>query len=332
MRLDAFDACFIQAVRFRSALIQEPNHNGAFRLFNGFTEGIPELVVDVLAKTAVIHDYSDTGMENFQLQHIQERILDALPFCKAIVLKFRRNADCSTRNGQLLYGVKADERICEYGITYAVDLFRNRDNSFYADTRFLRKYLLETSRDKRVLNTFAYTGSLGVAAFAGGAADVVQTDLSGKFLELGQRSCHCNAIHFDKHNFMVGNFFPVVAKLKKAGALFDMVILDPPFFSKTDRGVVDLANEPLRLINKLRPRVADDGQLIVVNNSLFLSGMQFLNALDSICDGEYLTRTEIIPIPEDFTGFDPEYQRYYQVDPYPFNHPTKIVVLKVKRK
>ena len=37
-------------------------------------------------------------------------------------------------------------------------------------------------------------------------------------------------------------------------------------------------------------------------------------------------------IPEDFTGFDPEYRRYYQVDPYPFNHPTKIVVLKVKRK
>ena len=59
-----------------------------------------------------------------------------------------------------------DRKIKEHGVWYAINLTINRDTSLYLDTRNLRKWLIENLKDKSVLNTFAYTGSFGVAALA----------------------------------------------------------------------------------------------------------------------------------------------------------------------
>lgn len=75
-----------------------------------------------------------------------------------------------------------DERIREWGVEYAIDLQLNRDSGFYLDNALLRKWLIDHCEGKRVLNTFSYTGSLGMAALAGGAIRIVQTDLNEKFL------------------------------------------------------------------------------------------------------------------------------------------------------
>ena len=138
-----------------------------------------------------------------------------LPFLTAVILKNRAAHSYAEKNGVLLYGVKPDDRIKENGVTYALDLMMNRDNSFYADTRYLRQYLLTHAKDWDVLNTFAYTGSLGVAAAAGGAASVLQTDLSDKFMQTAKRSLSMNKIYFTNKNFLAGNFFPVISRLKR---------------------------------------------------------------------------------------------------------------------
>jgi len=323
-RLDA-------AISFRRELL-DPPHTGAFRLFNGFTEGAPNLGIDLFAGTAVCLDYSGPEDEPFEPEAVAALLRERLPWLTAILWKKRDAADRAERNGVLLHGAQPDEKIVEHGITYAIDLRLNRDQSFYADTRNLRQWLAESMRGKRLLNTFAYTGSLGVAAAAGGAARVVQTDLSKRFLALAERSYRLNDLKFDRKDFLIGDFFPVVARLKREGQLFDCVILDPPFFSRTAKGRVDCAAEPAALVNKVRPLVADGGKLVVVNNSLFLSGGDFLAALDALCDGTYLKRELLLPVPADFTGCDPEYRRSYRADPAPFNHPTKIAVLAVARK
>ena len=320
-----------RAVEFRKSRLKEP-HDSAFRLVNGFTEHLPGLVIDIFAKTAVLHDYSADGEFERNPDPLKTFLLENLPWLKAIVLKKRNSESAAEKNGVLIHGTKPDTRIREHGIAYAVDLRMNRDNSFYADTRLLRKWLIDNMAGRSVLNTFAYTGSLGVAALGGHASEVIQTDLSDKFLALAGRSCSMNAFHYTGKNFIAGNFFPVVSRLKKEARLFDCVILDPPFFSKTVQGTVDLEYEPLSLINKVRPLVSDGGYLVVVNNSLFLSGEEFLSGLDGICDGTYLRRETILPVPDDFTGFDPDYLQAYASSPAPFNHPTKIVILRVARK
>ena len=316
------------ALQRRQSLIAEsdPLHRGACRLFNGFTEGNSDLVIDLMGRTAVIHDYGKTALDEC---YVRSFLLENLDFLRAIILKIRNSTVDSERCGRLIYGEKADTFIEEHQVRYAVDLFMNHDNGFYADTRNLRQYLLENMQNKSVLNTFAYTGSLGVAAAAGGASMVLQSDLSNKFLQTAYRSASLNGLTFTRKNFKFGDFFPVVSALRKEQAKFDCVIVDPPFFSRTAKGVIDQANNPLGVINKVRPLVAAGGVLIAVNNSLYLSGSEFQAKLESICSDKYLAIEKFIPIPEDYCFCSDPAQRYYPADPAPFNHPTKIAVLRV---
>jgi 23S rRNA (cytosine1962-C5)-methyltransferase len=182
-----------------------------------------------------------------------------------------------------------------------------------------------------VLNTFAYTGSLGVAALAGGARRVLQIDRSSKFLQLAQKSAAANHLDLSKMSCKAVDFFVAVGQLKQRRELFDMVILDPPFFSITEKGRVDLAVESGRLINKVRPLIRDGGHLVVVNNALFLSGRDFITSLEELGKGGFLTLKERIDIPQDFTGYEGTKLLNSPVDPAPFNHSTKIAVLYVRK-
>ena len=281
---------------------------------------LPKLVVERYAGTWVFIDHSNNGDYRGAVSALAGEVPGALLY------KWRNSKNFRERNGIIISGTP-DGEIVENGVKYAVDLVLNQDTSFYADTRNLRKYLLENSSGKRVLNTFAYTGSLGVAALAGNADHVVQTDLSGKFLALAKRSLALNGLDAGKMEVVEGNFFPVVSAFKKSGRLFDTVILDPPSFSQSNKGTVDLLKQPVALVNKVRPIVADGGEIIMVNNALYLSGAEFIAAADELCDGKYLFKDDIIDIPEEFCG-----DLSAVADPAPFNHPTKIIRFKVRRK
>jgi 23S rRNA (cytosine1962-C5)-methyltransferase len=254
----------------------------------------------------------------------------SLNWLRAGIVKTRNGKTQEKKRGTLLFGADPDKKIKEHGIWYAIDLTMHRDASFYLDTRQLRKWLIENTRGKTVLNTFAYTGSLGVAAIAGGAARVVQTDLSRQFLNLAKDSYSLNGFPIHKQDFIAQDFFPTVARLKSARQLFDCVMIDPPFFSTTARGKVDLLNESARLINKVRPLVNNGGSLVAINNAVFLSGRDYMQTLEDLCKDGYLNIRELIPVPQDFIG---NHQAGGPItDPAPFNHSTKIAVLDVKRK
>ncbi len=208
----------------------------------------------------------------------------------------------------------------------------NRDASLYLDTHNLRKWLIENTQGKTILNTFAYTGSLGVAALAGGAERVVQHDLNRQFLNAAKTSYTLNGFPINKQDFIATDFFTLVGRLKRANQTFDCVVIDPPFFSTTPKGKVDQVNESARLINKVRPLINDGGQLIAINNALYVSGQEYMRTLEELCQDGYLRIKELIPIPEDFTGYVDTRVGMPITDPAPFNHSTKIAVLEVRRK
>jgi 23S rRNA (cytosine1962-C5)-methyltransferase len=89
-------------------------------------------------------------------------------------------------------------------------------------------------------------------------------------------------------------------------------------------------NESARLINKVRPLVSDGGRLIAINNALFVSGKDYLRTLEELCKDGYLEILELIPVPDDYIGFNRVGQPI--TDPAPFNHSTKMAVLEVRRK
>ena len=320
------------ALSARADLFDE-RHEAALRLFNGFYEGCPDLVIDLYARTLLFHNYADPPEDGLPLVDAARLYLrSSLPWARTVVLKTRNSPDPAERRGRVLEGESPDRKIREYGLWYALDLTMNRDASLYLDTRNLRKWAIDNLAGKTVLNTFAYTGSLGVAALGGGAQRVVHLDLKRSFLNVAKTSYTLNGFPIHKTDFIRSDFFPGVARLKRSGELFDCVFLDPPFFSSTDRGTVNLVAEGVRLINKVRPLVADGGWLVTVNNALFLSGREYMSMLEELCADGYLHLESLIPVPEDFTGYSETRADDFITDPAPFNHPTKIAVLRVKRK
>jgi 23S rRNA (cytosine1962-C5)-methyltransferase len=309
-----------------------PGFTETFRLFNGFYEGLPGLIIDRYGQTLLITDHSLAGEHREIVEVIATWALEHINGLTSVLLKQRQQSDERLRNGVLLVNGRLPDSIKEYDIAYALDLQMNQDASFYLDTRNLRHWLLKHMSNKRVLNTFAYTGSLGVAAGAGGAQQVTQTDLNGLFLDLARKSWELNQLDPQKHKLIPGDFFRIAGRMRHAQQLYDCVVIDPPFFSTTPAGRVDLQQKTIPLVNKVRPLVAHEGYLVVINNALFLSGSDFMAELQKLCSSDYLEFEEIIPVPVDITGYPETIVDAPPVSPAPFNHPTKIAILRVYRK
>jgi 23S rRNA (cytosine1962-C5)-methyltransferase len=306
---------------------------GALRLFNGFLEGLPGLAVDLYARTLVIFNHCDPPQEGEPfVQTALGFYRGALPWLRAAVVKTRRAGELAARRGALIWGEAPDRRIEEHGVWYALDLLAQQDAGFYLDTRLLRRWAVQNLTGKTALNAFAYTGSLGVAARAGGAERVVHLDLKREYLNQAKASYALNGFPVQRADFLAGDFFSAVSRLKRAGALFDCAFLDPPFFSQTAGGVVDWAGQSRRVINKIRPLVAGGGWLAVVDNALYLSGADFLASLEALCADGYLSIETLLPVPPDCTGYAHTVRAAAPADPAPFNHSTKIALLRVSRK
>lgn len=311
----------------------DQRHRSALRLFNGFLEGCPALAADLYAGTVVLYNYADPPERGLELVAAAHALLrQRLPWVHTAILKTRHTRDPAEQQGLLYDGSTPDTRVEEHGVRYAVELTMNRDASLYLDTRNLRRWLSEHMRGRRVLNTFAYTGSLGVAAMAGGAARVVQLDRNRRFLNVAKTSYTLNGFPIHKADFVAEDFWPAASRLRRSGELFDCVLTDPPIFAATEAGVVSLTQNYTRVINKVRPLIADGGVLVAINNALFLSGRDYMAMLEALCADGYVSIGELIAAPPDFAGYGPPPPGAFVADPAPFNHPTKIAILHIRRK
>jgi 23S rRNA (cytosine1962-C5)-methyltransferase len=322
----------------RTALLSRPldinsDHRSAMRMFNGFLEGYPEMAIDRFADTFVVYNHSsEPGLLLPEISTLQSLLMEMFPWTRCIVLKERYSSKVESRNGQIIFGSHTADWIEENRIKYALDLTLNQDASFYFDTRNLRTWLITHAMGWKVLNTFAYTGSLGIAALAGGASQVVQTDRNHRFLQLAEKSCERNEFQKEKHKIVVGDFFKITGQFRHKKEVFDCVIVDPPYFSTSSKGTIDLQAQSKRVLNKVRPLIGNNGYLIAINNSLYLSGKDYLTSLKELTSDGFVSIEEIIPVPEDATGYPRTILSSPPVDPSPFNHSTKIVILQVKKK
>lgn len=322
-----------RALAAREPLL-DPKHEGALRLFNGFTEGDPNLVVDLYGKTVVLFDHAEGSAGEGAVGEALEIVRARFPWITAAVWKPRNAPTADEKKGKLLLGAEKDltRAIRENGVRYAVSLLLHRDATFYLDTRELRAWAKRTLAGKLVLNCFAYTGSLGVAARAAEAAEVVHVDKNRAFLNVAKDSYVLNGWPISRPSFVAADFFDFVTRAKRAERLFDCVFLDPPFFSKTTFGRVDIAQQVHRTINKVRPLVGDGGSLVVVDNALFLSGAEYEKSLEALCADGYLSLEDRIAVPADVVGLAREGAPAWPTDPAPFNYPTKIALLRARRK
>src|SRR5262249_2719780 len=104
-----------------------------------------------------------------------------------------------------------------------------------------RRFVRQT-KPKRLLNCFAYTCSFSIAAASVGA-QTVNVDLSKKSLARGKENFALNSLPPNEHKFIADDVMLILPRLARKGEKFDMIILDPPTFSRSHRGRVFHAEE-----------------------------------------------------------------------------------------
>jgi len=308
----------------------DAEHRCAVRLFNGFSEGCPDLVIDLYGTTAVLHNHADPPAKGeANIQPAWEALTADLPWIDAALVKNRCSRVSQERQGVALSSSPLTDRVREQGAWYALDLLLHQECTLHLDTRNLRSWASNKLRSQTVLNTFAYTGSLGVAALVGGARRVVQLDRSHRFLDHAQKSYRLNGFPVDPDAFVCADFFRATGGMRRRKQVFDCVFLDPPFFSTTPAGTVDMQRESAVLVNKVRPLVKPGGTLAAVNNALFVSGSTYMRELEALGRDGHLEVLELVPVPEDYIGMVAKMSVPAITDPSPFNHSTKIAILRV---
>lgn len=318
-----------RAARLQDASLQNLQ---AVRLFNGYHEGHPGLLIDRYCGLLLISNHNPESIADTPLvDQIYEFYTQNQVGISGYLLKERRSPDSAARRGLARFPGELPGEISENGVNYALDLRLNQDDSFYLDTRSLRAWLKDNLGGKSVLNCFAYTGALGVAALAGGACHVTQTDLNANWLNLAEKSAALNGVQ-DKQTLLAGDFFRIVGRLKAQQALFDCVIIDPPLFSRSRAGEVDLLGRWTSLVNKARPLIGHEGWLVAVNNALYLPGEELLQEWTRMTKPGYLEIALVADITADITGYQSTVVNAPPTDPKPYNHPTKITILRAYRK
>jgi 23S rRNA (guanine2069-N7)-methyltransferase len=155
----------------------------------------------------------------------------------------------------------------ENGLKFLVNLSDYLDSGLFLDHRITRQMVREESKNKKLLNLFAYTGSFSVYAAAGGAAEVVTVDLSNAYLDRAKRNMELNG--FGRSAAYSYERVDVREYIKTIPAnYFDLVILDPPTFSNSKRmeGFFDVQRDHVEMINDCLAGMNNTGVLYFSTN------------------------------------------------------------------
>ncbi|MGJ8696734.1 MAG: class I SAM-dependent methyltransferase [Verrucomicrobiaceae bacterium] len=165
-----------------------------------------------------------------------------------------------------LYGELPSQPIAtETGLHYHLSLDRNQNHGFFLDMKPGRDWIRAHASGKRVLNLFAYTCSLSVAALAGGADSVVNLDMASGALATGRKNHHLN---FDpatcqRASYLPHDLFKSWGRLVR-GAPYDLVVIDPP----SNQGKSFKAeNHYPKILRRLPELLTDESQILACLNA-----------------------------------------------------------------
>jgi 23S rRNA (cytosine1962-C5)-methyltransferase len=188
-----------------------------------------------------------------------------------IFLKLRQRKPGRLGQYQKFDEVQHEFVVEESGLKFIINLSDYLDTGLFLDHRLTRERVREESKDKKVLNLFAYTGSFSVYAAAGGASEVVTVDLSKTYLNWAERNFRLNEFEIAPSARSGGVFIHADAMqyLKTLPANhYDLIIMDPPTFSNSKRmdDFLDIQRDHVELINDCLHSLKEGGVLYFSTN------------------------------------------------------------------
>jgi 23S rRNA (cytosine1962-C5)-methyltransferase len=192
--------------------------------------------------------------------------------------------------------------VMENGVRFWIDFTAGYSQGIFLDQRDNRAEMRKRGRGLRVLNCFAYTCGFGVAAGLGGA-ETVNIDLSKRYLEWGRRNYESNGIEAGGHEFIYGEVLNWLERFARKGRRFDLVILDPPTFSRDKEGRIFTVEAGFaKLVRAAEGVLGETGGLFCSTNQRGLTGEGFRRLIGQGLARPEGWRMEERGMPGDFTG------------------------------
>ena len=227
------------------------------RLIFAESDRLPALIVDSFGDTLVVQCLA-LGMERFLPD-----VVDALAeIVKPKGIWARNDVPVRRKEGLpmttgLLWGEVPDRvEMTENGIRFLVDVKEGQKTGFFLDQKENRAAIAPFVKDQRVLDCFTHTGSFALHAGHYGAAEVTGVDISDYACAFAAENAALNGLQ-DRVRFVAANAFDLLSEASRSGEAYDVIILDPPAFTKT-RAAIESARRGykeinLRALKMLRP-------------------------------------------------------------------------------
>ncbi|BCL77063.1 SAM-dependent methyltransferase [Jeongeupia sp. HS-3] len=275
------------ALSARTSLISKlhAEQTNAYRLFHGSVEGEPGLTIDRYGDLVLVQSFHE-ALEAEELAAIEAfygRHFDGMP----VVYNDRSQPNSRIANKlstEQLDFATTPHIAQEMGINYRIQArHAGQDPWLFLDLRAGRRRVMKEAKGKTVLNLFAYTCGIGIVAAKAGASLVTNVDFAESSLLIGKENSRLNGLGhtlryvecdafaalrqysgLGQPRVVRGKRLPPFPKLEKTA--FDLVFLDPPRYSKSIFGVVDLVNDYSAVFKPALLSTAEGGTLICCNN------------------------------------------------------------------
>ena len=236
---------------------------GSCRVIFGEADFLPGLVVDKFSDVLVVQSLA-LGIDRLkdQIVELLKEVL-AADGIKIRGVYERSDAKVRRQEGMELYkgfigeAFDTNVEIEENGVRYMVDVKDGQKTGFFLDQKYNRKAIQHLCKDAKVLDCFTHTGSFALNAGYGGAKEVTGVDASELAVEQAILNSKLNGME-DRVKFICRDVFELLPELEEKGEKFDVVILDPPAFTKS-RNSVKNAVKGYREINLRAMKLVRDG-------------------------------------------------------------------------
>lgn len=231
------------------------------RLIFAESDGLPAVIADAFGDVIVLQVLC-LGMERFKQDIVDALVQELHPagIWERSDVPVRELEGLSQTTG-LLYGEVPDRvEMQENGVRFWVDVKNGQKTGFFLDQKENRAAIAPFARDARVLDCFTHTGSFALHAAKYGAREVVGVDISDFACECAAENARLN--HFENVRFECANAFDFLRAAQEAREQYDLVILDPPAFTKT-RSAVEGALRGYKEINLRGMKLVRDGGFLV---------------------------------------------------------------------
>ena len=240
------------ACDYRRFVMNRPGTDSC-RLIYGEADRLPGVIADRFGGVIVLQVLA-LGMERFT-QTIADTLLacekpDCLLLQNDDAIRRKEGMECFTR---VLYGTLPEENIIhENGVKLAVDVLGGQKTGYFLDQKDNHLFVRQFCKDARVLDCFSYIGAFALNAAAAGAKEVTAVDISEAAVQLIEKNAALNGADITA---VCANCFDFLRAQVKAGEKYDVVVLDPPAFTKAHanmasacRGYKEIALSAMRLL------------------------------------------------------------------------------------